>query len=129
MVGYDLDDTLAKVDWEEAGRRGLANVFASAKVIHRPTQDFIVITARAHSTSAMKTATEKWLRLNFPNYKGIYYVSGSEKEVANAKARLIRQRRLTSFTDNNRDILAMLKELVPASVNLYQITGGEKKEI
>lgn len=130
MIGYDLDDTLAKVDYAQAGTRGLATVFAQADVIHKPTQDFIVITARAHSSSATKTATEKWLRENNPDhYKGIYYVSGSEDQIVKGKARIIEDRNLTSFTDNNRAILRQLKELLPSAITLYYMrANGTKTE-
>lgn len=126
MQGYDLDDTLAATKFEDAGLRGLVAVFRDAKVIYKPSQPFIVITARPHSTSALRTATENWLKENQPNYRGIYYVSGSEAEIIKAKARLIKEKRLTSFTDNNTNILAALKK--ETNITLYKmLASGVKK--
>lgn len=127
MKGYDLDDTLARVDYLVAGQRGLANVFKSAKVIFQPTEDFIVITARPNDKQEYRTATLEWLRANEPHYKGIRYVSGSEEEIVKAKAAAIRANNLTSFTDNNTQILRKLKEILPASVSLYRMVGGKEK--
>ena len=126
MQGYDLDDTLAKVEFAQASVRGLANVFASAKVIYKPESPFIVITARPHSTSAMKTATENWLKDNQPNYKGTYYVSGSEAEIIQAKIRLIKDKNLTDFTDNNTSILAELKKELN-NVRLWKMYSTGKR--
>lgn len=126
MQGYDLDDTLAATAFEQAGLRGLVAVFRDAKVIYKPREPFIVITARPHSTSALRTATENWLKENQPNYRGIYYVSGSEAEIIKAKARLIKEKRLTSFTDNNTNILAALKK--ETNITLYKmLASGVKK--
>lgn len=119
MIGYDLDDTLAKVDWAAASTRGLANIYAGAKVLYTPTQDFIVITARVHSSAEQRNATLNWLKDNQPHFKGLHYVSGTEAEVVKGKARLIRQYNLTSYTDNNRDILAKLKTELGSDVQLY----------
>lgn len=128
MQGYDLDDTLAATEYQNAGVRGLANVFASAKVIYTPSQPFIVITARTHATSQQKTATEKWLRDNMNNYKGIYYVSGSEADIVKAKARIIRNRNLDSFTDNNTGILKALQAELGTDFPLYRMyADGSRK--
>lgn len=122
MQGYDLDDTLAAVNFAAAAERGMATVFAQARVIYTPNTDFIVISARPHSTSAMRTATENWLQENQPHFKGIYYVSGTEAEIINKKAQIINEKRLTDFTDNNRDILAKLKDQVP-NTQLWVMTA------
>lgn len=126
MIGYDLDDTLAKVDWNEASTRGLAVIFAQAKVITKPRDPFIVITARPHGTIALRKATEDWLQANQPNYKGTYYVSGSETEIIQGKARIIKDHNLTGFVDNNTDILKALKDL-NLGVKLYKATAKGRK--
>jgi hypothetical protein len=117
MIAYDLDDTLAKVEFESAGVRGLANVFRSAKVIRTPDEPFIVITARPHDTRAMRNATREWLREHQPNFTRIFYVSGSEQEIIRGKARLIDQLNITDFYDNNADIVAKLRELTTATIH------------
>lgn len=117
MIGYDLDDTLAKVEFNLASQRGLANVFRGAKVIRTPDRPFVVITARPHDTQAMKNATREWLREHQPNFTRIYYVSGSEQEIIRGKARLIEQLNLTDYYDNNADIVNKLRELTTATIH------------
>lgn len=126
MQGYDLDDTLAATEFQNAGVRGLVNVFKSAKVIYKPTEDFVVVTARPHRTAEQRQATADWLRTNQPHFKAIYYVNGSEKEVAQGKAQTIRRLRLTDYTDNNDTILGYLADLVP-TVRLWKLSGGTRK--
>lgn len=117
MIGYDLDDTLADVEFDLASQRGLANVFRSAKVIRTPTEPFVVITARPHDTQAIKNATREWLNEHQPNFTRIYYVSGSEQEIIRGKARLIDQLNLTDYYDNNEQIVAKLRELTSATIH------------
>lgn len=117
MIGYDLDDTLANVEFALAGQRGLANVFRSAKVIRKPQEPFVVISARPHSTAEQRKATRDWLIENQPNYKKIYYVSGTEAEIISKKAALIKRLRLTDFYDNNADIVAELKKKTTATIH------------
>ena len=127
MDGYDLDDTLADVKYEEAGVRGLATVFTQAEVKYVPERDFVVITARTNSTAALRRATEDWLTTNYPDtYKGTYYVSGNEAEVIDGKARKIQELNLASFTDNNEMILAALKEKLPANFPLYRLEDNQR---
>lgn len=115
MQGYDLDDTLARVRWQN----DLVQAFSTAGVKYTPTEDFIVITAREHTTQAQRSATLTWLRDNQPHYKGIYYIQGgTEEEKAKAKARVIENRNLTAYTDNNRQILGYLKDLL-TGVDLF----------
>lgn len=125
MDGYDLDDTLADVDYDQADTRGLATVFSQAGIIYTPTAEFVVITARTQTADA-KRATEKWLTDNFELYRGTYYVSGTEEEVIAGKAQFIRDLELASFTDNNLAILDALADLVPATVELYYMDDGSR---
>jgi hypothetical protein len=129
MQGYDLDGTLADVDYELAGIRGLTNVFKSAKVIYTPRTPFVVITARPHSTTEQKRATTQWLRDNQPNFKAIYYVpSGSEANVAKAKAAVIKRLNLDSYTCDNEEFNQLLMPLVPG-VKVYKMSSnGEKSD-
>jgi hypothetical protein len=129
MQAFDLDDTLARVDWQQAGVRGLARIFAQAKVLYRPTGPFIVITARAHGTAAARNATLMWLRDNFDNFVSIYYCQGgSEAEIVKDKARLIKAHSVTSFTDNNPQILTELKKLT-TGITLYRAyADGTRKQ-
>lgn len=128
MQGYDLDGTLADVDYDLAGVRGLVNVFKSAKVIYTPRDPFVVITARPHATVEQKQATTEWLRTNQPNFKAIYYVpSGSEAEVAKSKARVINRLNLDSYTCDNQEFNDLLRPLVPG-VTIYHMSSDGNKE-
>jgi hypothetical protein len=128
MQGYDLDDTLAAVDYEQASVRGLVNVFKSAKVIYKPSAPFVVITARPHANAEQRQATTQWLKENQPNFKAIYYVpSGSEATVAKSKAAVIKRLNLDSYTCDNAEFNALLKPLVPG-VRVYKMNAdGTKK--
>ena len=127
MEAFDLDDTLASVDFAEANTRSLETVFRQAKVLYQPDVAFIVITARPHGTASLRTATADWLKTNEPNWTGaIYYCNAdSEQAVIEEKARLIKAHRVTDFTDNNEDILAALKPMVPG-VTLWLIDNGHR---
>lgn len=124
MDGYDLDDTLADVEYDDVDRIGLAAAFRMADVKYVPESPFIVITARTHDTAAMKRATLDWLNANQPNFERIIYVSGSERDIIEAKARAIQSLNLDSFTDNNLQILEALSSLV--DVPLYVLEDGER---
>lgn len=128
MQGYDLDGTLADVDYALASRRGLVNVFKSAKVIYVPREPFIVITARPHANPAQRLATTQWLKENQPNFKAIYYVpSGSEADVAKSKARVIKRYNLDSYTCDNQEFNDLLRPLVPG-VKIYHMNSDGSKE-
>lgn len=124
MDGYDLDDTLADVEYSDADRIGLATTFRMADIEYVPEFPFVVITARTHDTAAMKRATLDWLNANQPNFKRIVYVSGSERDIIEAKARAINSLNLDSFTDNNPQILEALSTLV--DVPLYLLDDGDR---
>jgi len=112
MQGYDLDGTLAGTDFTQAGRKSMADIFTDAPVIHAPSTDFVVITARLHDTAAEREATLAWMAKNQPHFAGIHYVeAGSPEATAKAKAAVITRLKLTDFTDNNRDVLAALAGL------------------
>ena len=125
MEAFDLDDTLAAVDFAQASVRSLETVFRQAKVLYTPDVAFIVITARPHASAGVRTATADWLKTNEPNWTGgIYYCqASSEQAVIEEKARYIKAHRVTDFTDNNKNILAGLKPLVPG-VTLWLINNG-----
>lgn len=127
MQGYDLDGTLANVEYQNAGVRGLVNVFKAAKVIYKPSRPFVVITARPHRTGEQRRATAEWLKENQPNFKAIYYVpTGSEEAVAKSKAAVIKRLNLDSYTCDNKDFNDLLKPLVPG-VQVYKMNADGTK--
>lgn len=128
MIAFDLDDTLAATEFQNAGVRGLVNVFKSAKRIYTPTEPFYVITGRPHATAEQRQATEAWLREQYPdNYKGTFYVSGTEAQIIKAKAAKIREHRVTSYTDNNRDFLRALNAELP-DLALYSMSADGNRQ-
>lgn len=128
MQGYDLDDTLARVNFAQASVRGLATVYAQADVLYKPTEDFVVITARSKPNAAARQATLNWLKENEPRFQRIYYVpGGNAKNVAMAKARIIDSLNLDSYTSEDREVLNAMKEFT--NVPLYLFRGGKKTRI
>lgn len=127
MQGYDLDGTLANVEYQNASVRGLVNVFKAAKVIYKPSAPFVVITARPHATAQQRQATTEWLKENQPQFKAIYYVpSGSEATVAKSKAAVIKRLNLDSYTCDNAEFNRLLKPLVPG-VRVYKMNADGTK--
>lgn len=126
MDAYDLDDTLADTRYVLAAARGLANVFQSADVLYTPRTDFMVITARPHATIEQRQATLEWLRTNQPNYKEIHYVTGATEELkAKAKAIILQGQNADSYTDNNPDILKVIRQELP-DLPLFIIKNGKR---
>jgi len=123
MDGYDLDDTLAGANYKQAGFKGLSNVYSDAPVLYTPEAPFVVITARSANTRQEKAATEQWLKENQPNFRKIYYVSGSD--VARQKAGIIGRLHLSSYTDNNTKNLAEMKALLP-KVKFFVMKSGKR---
>ena len=77
MDGYDLDDTLAEVNFKQAAFKSMESIFTDAPVIYKPEGAFVVITGRPAKSKAERTATENWLRTNMPGFRKNYYVTGS----------------------------------------------------
>lgn len=117
MQGYDLDGTLADTNFALRNRLSLSQIFERARVIRTPDKPFIVITARPHENRSQRQATLDWLRKNQPNYKGIRYVSGSETQIIETKARIINELNLTDFFDNNENIVAELRKKTTAKIH------------
>jgi hypothetical protein len=126
MQAYDLVDTLVKIDYSVHNTAQMVANIKEAKVIHRPTGNFIIITAQP-DIPAVHSAVSAMVNDNFPNCQRVVFVSGSEAQVAEKKAGVIKRNNITDFTDNNRAILAKIKELVP-DVTLWVMTGSGKKK-
>lgn len=74
----------------------------------------------------MHTAISSMIADNFPNCERVHFVSGGEADIIKKKAALIKRLNLTDFTDNNRAILAGLKEL-NTGAKLWVMTGSGRK--
>lgn len=122
MRAFDLQDTLVRIDYNAAN---IYDAIAAAHKLYTPVGDFIVISAQAPS-AGIRGAIRSMVQDKYPNCTGIYFVSGSEAQIIQAKARAIRNHSVTEFTDNNSAILAKLAILVP-NVKLYKISNGERR--
>lgn len=128
MEAYDLDQTLADTRYVLAASRGLANIFKTADVLYTPRTPFIIITARPHSTKDQRDSTSAWVKENQPNCENIYYVQpGSETETAKEKLALIKQHNAESFTDNNPDVLKLMREQDP-ELKLFIMRDGKREQ-
>jgi hypothetical protein len=125
MDGYDLDDTLAEVNFKQAAFKSMESIFTDAPVIYKPEGAFVVITGRPAKSKAERTATENWLRKNMPGFRKIYYVTGSEKKVLEEKAGIIGRLNLASYTDNNPKALGAIRQLLPG-VPLFLMQNGKR---
>ena len=123
MDGYDLDDTLAAVNYKQAGFKNLSDIYASAPVIYTPDAPFVIITARSIRGRADKLATDKWVREHMPNCRKVYYVSG--KEIDKQKADIVRRLNLSSYTDNNPKHLEAMRPLL-GGVKLFLMQNGNR---
>lgn len=125
MDGYDLDDTLAEVNFKQAAFKSMESIFTDAPVIYKPEGAFVVITGRPAKSKAERTATESWLRKNMPGFRKIYYVTGSEKKVLEEKAGIIGRLNLASYTDNNPKALGAIRQMLPR-VPLFLMQNGKR---
>jgi hypothetical protein len=125
MQAFDLVDTLVRINYSVHSTEQMVANIKEAKVIYRPQGNFIIITAQP-DIPAVHTAISQMVHDNFPNCQRISFVSGGESAVAEKKASIIKRNNITDFTDNNRGILAKIKELVP-DVKLWVMTGSGRK--
>lgn len=125
MQAYDLDDTLARVDFRDATQESLVDLFTAAPVLYVPTVNFVVITGRPHSTAAQRKATDSWLAEHEPHCQGVHYVTpGDAAATARTKAAAIKNLKVTDYTDNNAEVLAELAGLTAAQ--LWHIQDGKR---
>lgn len=122
MQGFDLADTLVHINYKSGN---IVSAISAAKVLYRPKGNFIIITAQQDSP-AIHTAISSMVADNFPNCQGVRFVSGGEADIIKKKAGYIKRLKLTDFTDNNRAILAALKEL-NLGVKLWVMTSDGRK--
>lgn len=122
MQGFDLADTLVHINYKSGN---IVSAIAHADVLYRPKGNFVIITAQQDNPS-IHTAISSMVSDNFPNCQRVYFVSGGEAEIIKKKAAVIKRLGLTDFTDNNRAILAGLKEL-NLGVKLWVMTSNGRK--
>jgi len=124
MYGFDIDDTLAHADFK--GARSQIEAILGAKVLYTPDMPFVAITGRGEDPKIQK-ATRVWLNQHEPNCHGVEFVSGGMKQKIAGKARAIQKHNVTDYVDNNTELLAGLKQLLP-KVNFYVFSGRSYKK-
>lgn len=124
MYGFDIDDTLAHADFHSA--RSQTEAILGAKVLYVPDMPFVAITARGDDPKVQQ-ATRIWLKQHEPKCQGVEFVSGGMKQKIAGKARAIQQHNVTDYVDNNAELLAGLKQILP-KVNYYLFSGGSYKK-
>jgi hypothetical protein len=122
MQGFDLADTLVHINYKSGN---IVSAIAHADVLYRPKGNFIIITAQQDNAS-IHSAISSMVADNFPNCQRVIFVNGGEAEIIKKKAAAIKRLKLTDFTDNNRAILAGLKEL-NLGVKLWVMTQSGRK--
>ena len=126
MQAFDLQDTLVHINYDRAfGHNGLIEQIAKASVIYRPKGAFIIITAQ-QDNSDIHDAISSMVAENFPNCERVHFVTGGTAQVADAKAAIIAEKNISDFTDNNREILAKIKEK-NLNVKLWVMTKDGRK--
>lgn len=121
MYGFDIDDTLAHANFK--GSRSQLEAILGAKVLYTPSMPFVAITARGNDPKVQK-ATRVWLNQHEPKCTGVEFVSGDMKSKIAGKARAIQQHGVTDYVDNNTELLAGLKRLLP-KVKFYRFDGSK----
>lgn len=115
---FDLQDTLVRIDYNK-----MLSSAANPTILYKPVGSFMVISAQP--LGQIRIIIRSMLEREFPNCTKVVFVSGSERQIIEAKARAIREHSITEFTDNNVAILTELHKLLP-HVNLYKIHNGER---
>lgn len=122
MQGFDLADTLVHINYRSGN---IPQAIRNAEVLYRPKGNFIIITAQ-RDDAAIHNAVSEMVSTNFPNCQRVHFVSGGESDIIAKKAALIKEHNLTDFTDNNRAILAGIKEL-NTGAKLWVMTSDGRK--
>lgn len=111
---YDLVDTLAAVSYPAE---------TITRIIYKPRGAFIVITAQSSGSHARLYAQ---LRQALPNVQRIHTVRiGTDKQEGERKAAILERVNAHSYTDNNRNILATIRTILP-NLDLYHMSNGRR---
>lgn len=112
---YDLVGTLANVSYPGENL---------TSVIFKPVGPFVIVTAQSAGSHAALYAQ---VRAEFPNVTRIHSVRvGTDKQEGQRKAAILKRIKADTYTDNNTNILAVIRELVPG-IRLYHMSNGRKK--
>lgn len=111
---YDLVDTLVNVTYPAE---------KVTSVIYTPKGTFTIITAQSPGSHS---DLYQQVRDLFPNIQRIHTVrTGTDKAEGLRKAAILKRINAHSYTDNNANILATIREQLP-SLNLYLMRDGNR---
>ena len=125
MIAYDLDNTLANISFDGVfGVSDMVSRMEKATVRYKPTADFIIITARGDN-AAVQRVTRAWVKENFPNCKGVYFVTGSGASAVKRKIAVMKRQGVTEFADGKTSVLAEFRKQDP-ELTLWHVTSDGK---
>lgn len=112
---YDLVGTLANVTYPSE---------TLTSVIYKPLGAFVIVTAQG---AGNHRKLYDQVKQEFPNVTRIYSVRvGTDKQEGQRKASVLKRIKADSYTDNNTNILKVIKELIPG-IRLYHMSNGRKR--
>jgi hypothetical protein len=115
MHAYDLVNTLAAVTYPSE---------TLTEVLYKPAGAFTVITAQDAGSHSKLYAQ---LKEALPNCQRIHTVlTGTDKQEGQRKARVLKRINATSYTDDNANILAVIRTQLP-DLPLYLIKNGRRR--
>jgi 5'(3')-deoxyribonucleotidase len=122
MIAFDLDNTLANINFDNVyGINDLVARMQKATVRYKPTNNFIIITARGDNPKVQE-ATRTWVKENLPGCEGIYFVTGSGNAVVSKKIAVMKRHNVTEFADGRSSVLDEFKKQDP-SLKLWHVTS------
>jgi hypothetical protein len=114
---YDLVGTLANVSYPSE------NI---TDVIYRPRGSFIVVSAQNQGDH---THLREQIKTTFPNASRIVFVkTGTDEAEGQRKAAVLKRLNADSYTDNNANILATIRRILP-SITLYKMNANGTKRV
>jgi hypothetical protein len=113
MRVFDLQGTLANT--------------ASNQVLYTPIGEFAIVSAES-PVAATRNAVRQFVDSNFPNCSDLRFVSGSRRQVIDAKVQQLRNLSATEYTDNDLQLLAEYQVRLP-SLAFYYIKDGKQSQL
>ena len=111
---YDLVNTLAEVSYPSE---------TITRILYRPRGAFVIITAQSAGTH---TKLYNQVREQLPGVTRIHTVqTGTDQREGERKAAILKRIGAHSYTDDNRNILKAIRELLP-NIDLYHIRNGNR---
>jgi len=104
----------------------LANT-ARDQILYTPIGEFAIVSAES-PVAATRNAVRQFVDINFPNCSDLRFVSGSRRQIIDAKVQQLRNLSATEYTDNDIDLLAEYQVRLP-SLAFYHIENGKQVKL